>query len=288
MAGMSRTRWSLVGVTLGFTLVLVGCGDDAHDPFFEVVSNPRQKFGEITVDTGTANGTPSAAASFYTDAGDGVSRTTTVAGGCMAEVLVFSRVIPALSVWPGAVAISSARGLARLTADAPGSPTFALDDPSAFAADWRAGDQLSLQAGGGDIPDVTATATVPADVTIDLPAEGATIDRTVDLTLSWTSDTSAQPVAFFVTAYDAQEAGLDGRMTLPRTVIIKCHSAPGDTSLVIPHELLAKLADLADAQGISHLSLWGARVHETRSWAGDFLITFEVRSGLRWTNLLAR
>jgi len=282
---MSRSHRTLFGFSLGLTLVLGACGDDARDPFFEVVSNPRQKVGEVTVDTGTPDGTPSVTASFYTDPEDGVSRTTTVAGGCLAQVFVFSRVIPAWSVWPGTVSISSARGVVRLAPDAPNSPTLKLDAADVATAAWRPGDQLSLRATGGDIPDLTATAMVPADVDIALPAEGTTIDRRLDLSLTWTAGKGDQPVAFWMTAYDA---GSEESAGPARTVTIKCHSAPGDTSLVVPHELLAKLADVADGQGLARLSLMGARVNETRVWASDYLMTFALRAGLRWTNLLAR
>jgi len=143
---------------------------------------------------------------------------------------------------------------------------------------------LSVRSVGGDLPDFAAANTVPAPVTFELPADGTTVDRNVDLPMSWAPG-GPDPVAFSLLAL----FGTDDPEPSQRSVQITCHSSPGDTRLVIPREVLAKVEPRGNNQGrATQVALLAARANQTRVWAGDFLVTFTIRAGFTYRHLVLR
>jgi len=273
--GMWCTRSLIAPLLLVAALVLGACGGDDHDPFFDAPANPSDKWGYLSADANLADTSDDAFAYFV--GGSGPPSSSRHEGKCEGTV---GDLAPAQLLTPGTVSLSSPNGPVTLVPSSGNAPQFLSFDPQGPAVHWRVGDTISVQSTGGEIPDFSAAAKVPPAAVFHLPEAGAVIDRTVDLSVSWMPGTSAEPVVVSIMVfYDANGS------TPERFVSITCHSAPGETSLVIPHGLLALLQASSSGTDGGKVRLTAERLNRTFVTAGDFLMSFEVRSAPAWVEL---
>jgi hypothetical protein len=93
---------------------------------------------------------------------------------------------------------------------------------------FAAGDTLTFSATGADVPAFSdAKVVAPADLTSTLPTE---IDRTKDLTITWTGGTTGEVGLFLSGSLETESES------------ISCSAPAAGGTLTVPKELLAKLA----------------------------------------------
>jgi hypothetical protein len=252
---------------LVFAIASSAC-DDRHDP---------SKWGYVDVSVGATPDMSSASAYFVKRPTSSSASSTTTSGNCTALVsygsVVTSETGSGLAT-PGTVTLSSSRGSANLVPQDPAYPVLTFD-PAVPIPAWQSGESLTVKSTGGEVPAFTATTTVPPATTFNLPLEGAVLDRGVDLEVPWSAVTTEQNAAVSLWAsYSSSSPTAPGH-----TVYIGCHTSSADLKLVIPHGLLAKLEPMNEDGSAADISISGEFINETRVWAGDYLVVFQVLAG---------
>lgn len=270
------SRRPIIGSLLIAAVASLGaCGGEDRDPFFDTPPNPSDKWGYLSADVNFAD--TSDVAFVYFAGGSGPPSSSRREGKCLGSV---GELAPSQLFTPGTVSLSTPQGPVTLVPSTSSAPQFLAFDPQGPPVHWRVGDTISVQSTGGEIPDFSATAKVAPAAVFHLPEAAAVIDRTVDLSVSWMPGTSAEPVVVSIDAF-YDESG----STPERFVSITCHSAPGETSLVIPRGLLTLLEASSIATDGGKVRLTAERLNRTFVTAGDFLMTFEVKSAPAWVEL---
>ena len=259
---------SFIAPLLLVSAITLSACDDRHDP---------SKWGYVDVTVGATPDMSSASAYFVKRGTSSSASSTTTSGNCTALVsygsVVTSDTGSGLAL-PGTVTLSGSRGSANLIAQDPAYPVLTFD-PAAPIPPWQSGESLTVQSNGGEVPAFTATATIPPATTFNLPLEGTVLDRGIDLEVPWASVTTEQNAAVSLWAsYSSSNPTTPGH-----TVYIGCHTSSADAKLVIPHGLLAKLEPLNEDGSAADISIAGEFINETRVWAGDYLVVFQVLAG---------
>jgi len=170
-----------------------------------------------------------------------------------------------LSVDPGAISVSTPQG-ERPFAAVVGAEFKEL--ASAAEPYWNPGDIIDVKITGDPLSSFSSSITLPGAVTLTLPRMDAPIDRIHDLVVPFTAS-GTEPVWLWLIEFFAPSAAG------PDRIAVSCHSRPGETTVVVPHEFLRAFQENnGDVSGGAPLAIAGGRSvdHVTRVGDRDVLL----------------